>query len=304
MKNRIAYAVTVFRMLALSSGMATAPRERPRLQSAIAVVSAFGLGAGGLLLGFVLLVLTTTGIRLATDFSLSGFRFLVLSLVFIQGIGCAGVALTYYKLRPVITPRVRSFFNIEGDGQPFYIPAAAPSLRQVGMVLAGYVAAIGWVMFSGVIMTAIQNIRGQEIQTGSNAAAELGRSNPEVLLILIPASILFIGPGEELLFRGVVQGRIRERFSRIPGIVIPSLFFAALHFIALVGGSLLGNLVVVSILFGTTTVFGVAFEYADNIVVPSLIHGLYNATLFTLIYISLTLSDGQSQQALLSFILS
>lgn len=280
--------------------MSTVSRERPRLQSAIALVSALGLGAGGLVLGFALLVLTVLAVGVVTGRELSGFAFLVLSLVFVQGIGCGGVALSYYKLRPVLAPRIRSALDIGGEGEPFGIPISVPSLRQTGIVLAGYTAAIVWVMLSGVVLTVLQNIRGESIQTGNNAAAELGRSNPELLLLLIPASILLIGPGEELLFRGVVQGRIRERFSRVPGIAIASLFFAALHIVALVGGSLLGNLVVVSILFGTASVFGVAYEYAENIVVPSLIHGLYNATLFTLLYVSLTFNEELQQgQALL-----
>jgi len=278
--------------------MSTVSRERPLLQSAIALVSALGLGAGGLALGFALLVLTALVIGLVTEAELSGFAFLVLSLVFVQGIGCGGVALSYYKLRPVIAPRVRAALNISGDGAAFGIPVSVPSLRQIGIILAGYTAAIIWVMVSGIALTIVQSVRDQSINTGNNAAAELGRSNPELLLLLIPASILLIGPGEELLFRGVVQARIRERFSRVPGIAIASLFFAALHILALVGGSLVGNLVVVSILFVTATVFGVAYEYAENIVVPSLIHGLYNATLFTLLYISLTL-DNVSQAALL-----
>ncbi|MBX0285828.1 CPBP family intramembrane glutamic endopeptidase [Haloarcula salinisoli] len=276
--------------------MSTVSRERPRLQSAIALVSALGLGAGGLALGFALLVLTVLGIGLLTGSGLSTFGFLVLSLVLVQGIGCGGVALSYYKLRPVIAPRVRSALDIGGEGPAFGIPVSVPSLREVGIVLAGYAAAIVWVMISGILLTVLQELRGQSLNTGENAAAELGRSNPELLLLLIPASILVIGPGEELLFRGVVQARIRERFSRVPGIAIASLFFAALHIVALVGGSLVGNLVVVSILFGTATVFGVAYEYAENIVVPSLIHGLYNATLFTLLYVSLTLGDELPQQ--------
>ena len=280
--------------------MSTVSGERPRLQSAIALVSALGLGAGGLALGFALFVLVGAGIVAATGAELPVFALLVLSLVFVQGIGCAGVALGYYKLRPVLAPRIRSALDIDGAGPPFGIPVSVPSLRQAGIVLAGYAAAIVWVMVSGIALTVVQNLRSDPIQTGNNAAAELGKTNPELLLLLIPASILIIGPGEELLFRGVVQGRIRERFSRVPGIAIASLFFAALHIVALVGGSLLGNLVVVSILFGTATVFGITYEYTDNIVVPSLIHGLYNATLFTILYVSLTFGEElQGGQALL-----
>jgi membrane protease YdiL (CAAX protease family) len=276
--------------------MSTVTDERPRLQSAIALVSALGLGAGGLALGFVLFIVVGAGIVAATGAGLPTFAVLVLSLVFVQGIGCGGVALGYYKLRPVIAPRIRAALDISGDGRSFGIPVSVPTVRQAGIVIIGYAAAIVWVMVSGILLTVVQQIRGQSLNTGNNAAAELGQSNPELLLLLIPASILLIGPGEELLFRGVVQARLRERFSRVPGIAIASLFFAALHIVALVGGSLVGNLIVVSILFGTATVFGVAYEYADNIVVPSLIHGLYNATLFTLLYVSLTLGEELPQQ--------
>ena len=279
--------------------MSNVSGERPLLQSVIALTSASVLGAGGLLLGFALLVVTIAGITFVLGTTPSQFAFLVLSLVFVQGIGCAGVALSYYKLRPALAPRVRSLLDLAGDGEQFGLPAAVPSLRQAAVVLGGYAAAIVWVMLSGVLLTVIQNLRGERIQTGNNAAAELGQSNPELLLLLIPASVLLIGPGEELLFRGVVQGRLRERFSPAVGIAIASVIFAGLHIFALVGGSWVGNLVVVSILFGTSTVFGIAYEYAENVVVPSLIHGLYNATLFTVLYVSLALGDELQQGALM-----
>ena len=283
--------------------MSQVSREEPVIKlllGSLALLSGLLLGAGGLIVGTALTLGVVAVLVVGVGIEVTPVVLVVIALLFTQGVGCGGVALSYYKLRPVLAPRIRSALDIGGAGQAFGIPISVPSLRQTGIVLAGYTAAIVWVMLSGIVLTVVQNIRGESIQTGNNAAAELGRSNPELLLLLIPASILLIGPGEELLFRGVVQGRIRERFSRVPGIAIASLFFAALHIVALVGGSLLGNLVVVSILFGTASVFGVAYEYAENIVVPSLIHGLYNATLFTLLYVSLTFSEELQQgQALL-----
>jgi hypothetical protein len=120
--------------------------------------------------------------------------------------------------------------------------------------------------------------------------AEIGFQNPEVLLLLVPASFLLIGPGEELLFRGVVQGRIREAFGPVPGIALASAIFAAIHYFALTGGAG-GRLVTIGILFLPSVVFGAAYELTDNLVVPSLIHGAYNATLFTVLYASIRLMD-------------
>jgi len=265
--------------------MSTLSRERPLLQSAVAVVSAFGLGVGGLVVGFVLTILAGGLIVITTGSQLSSVVTVVLGLIFVQGIGCAGVALSYYKLRPAIAPRIRSVLGISGDKPAFAIPASVPDLRDSGIVAVGYVTALSGAILGLILIAAVQQFTGTEIDTGTNSAAELGMQNPEVLLLLIPASILLIGPGEELLFRGVVQGRIREMFSPVPGIVIPSVIFVGLHWFALSGGSPRGNIIALGVLIVPSLVFAAAYEYTDNIVVPSLIHGFYNATLFSLLYV-------------------
>jgi membrane protease YdiL (CAAX protease family) len=109
-------------------------------------------------------------------------------------------------------------------------------------------------------------------------------------LALVPLSFLLIGPGEELLFRGVVQGRLRQAFSPIAAVVIASAIFAAVHVVAL-SGSAGGRAVTVGVLFLPSLVFGAAYERTGNLVVPSLIHGGYNATLFGLFYLSLTMGS-------------
>jgi CAAX amino terminal protease family. len=145
--------------------------------------------------------------------------------------------------------------------------------------VAGYVLAILGAIIGNIIVSTFV-----DAETGTNQAAEVGMQNPEVLLLLIPASFLLIGPGEELLFRGIVQGRLREVMSAVPAILITAAFFAGIHFFALTGGSLTGNLAALGVLTLPALVFGVAYEYTDNIAVPSLIHGAYNATLFSLLY--------------------
>jgi len=275
--------------------MSNVSREDPLVRvllAAAALVVGVVLGAGGLLFGFVLTLVAAGLLVAATGVEgLSPALTIVLSLVFVQGIGCAGVALTYYKLRPTIAPKVRSAIGLDGSARPFGIGASVPDLRDVVTIVVGYCVALSGAMGGSILIQAVQNATGTELNTGSNAAAEVGMENPEILLLLIPASILLIGPGEELLFRGVVQGRIREVFSPVPGVLIPSVIFAGLHWFALSGGSPQGNLVALGILVVPALVFGVAYEYSDNIVVPSLIHGFYNATLFSLLYVVVAYSD-------------
>jgi membrane protease YdiL (CAAX protease family) len=259
--------------------------DRSPLRTVVALVSAVGLGGGGLLLGFLLVSVALAVLTYGLGVELSASALIVMSLVFVQGVGCAGVALAYLRLRPVVGPEVRSILGVDGIPRPFDIDADLPDLRGVAIVVGGYVVALA-AAFGGSILVSILSV-----DTGTNQAAEIGMENPEVLLILIPASILVIGPGEELLFRGVVQGRLREVLGPVAGILLASSVFAALHWFALTGGSAAGNLVALGILVGPSLVFGAAYELTDNIVVPSLIHGVYNATLFTLLYVVIVFSD-------------
>ncbi|MFC6865426.1 CPBP family intramembrane glutamic endopeptidase [Halomicroarcula sp. GCM10025817] len=272
--------------------METVARERPVVRSAVALVAAVGLGGGGLFLGFVLALLAGFVLSAGVGIEMTPVRFIVLSLIFVQGVGAAGVALTYRKYRPRLAPRVWSVLGLSGGTSSLSLPAAVPTVGQVLVVGVGYVAAIGAAMLGGLVASALN------VQTGQNAAAEVGMQNPEVLLLLIPASILLIGPGEELLFRGVVQGRLKEVFGWQVAVVLASVIFAGLHWFALSGGSTTGNLVVLAVLVGPSLVFGLAYEFTDNIVVPSLIHGVYNATLFTLLYVAIEYGEGLPEAAM------
>ena len=269
--------------------------QQSLLQTVVAVVSALGIGAGGLLFGTALTVLALVVLQFGAGFDLTTAHLLVLGLVFVQGVGCAGVALAYVQFRPSIAPKVRSVLGIDGPFVPFDIPASVPSLRDAAVVIVGYFLALAAAIGGSLLASQLA------VDTGTNSAAQVGMENPEIILLLIPASVLLVGPGEELLFRGVVQGRIRTVFNPVVGILVPSIAFAGLHWFALSGGSTTGNLFVVSLLVLPALVFGVSYEYTDNIVVPSLIHGFYNATLFTGLYVSVVYADQAVQSALLGF---
>jgi len=265
--------------------MAIVSPDRSTGEVVLTTFAALALGTGGLLFGALLALLVGVALVGALGVDLSPAALVVLSLVFVQGVGCIGVGVAYLKLRPVYAPRVRDALDLEGEVIPFAVTVAVPSGRDLLVVAAGYVTALAGAFGGSVLVSTLA------VDTGRNQAAEVGIQSPEVLLLLIPASILLIGPGEELLFRGVVQGRLRQVFGPAVGIAVPSLLFAGVHWFALAGGTTTGRLVAVSVLVVPAIVFGVSYEYTDNIVVPSLIHGVYNATLFSLLYVAVTYSD-------------
>lgn len=160
-----------------------------------------------------------------------------------------------------------------------YLGARFPSGSDVVWMVGGYVLALGLAAVGAIVSTLARAPRA------SNQAAELGIQQPVALLLLVPLSFLVIGPGEELLFRGTVQARLRESFGPWVAVVTASALFAGLHVLALTGG-LAGRLVTAALLFLPSLVLGVAYERTRNLVVTAFVHGAYDATLFGLLYIA------------------
>ena len=231
-------------------------------------LAAVGIGVGVLLVGVVAFGLTLAGVSITPLLSI------VLSLALATGVGFGGVALAYLHYR--------------GQGIE-YVGLAVPSIREVAFVVAGYVASFALLILASVVLTTT------ETETAPNTVAEVGAQNPEILLLLIPASFLLIGPGEELLYRGVVQNRLGEALPAPAAIVLASLLFASIHYFSLAGAPR-ARLVSISVLVLPTLVFGTVYELTDNIVVPALIHGAYNATLFSLLYLTLRFAPDDTTQ--------
>lgn len=241
--------------------------SRVRLRTLLVAV---GVAVAGLVGGSALALLGAVLVGVA-GFELTPMLALVLSLVFVQGVAFGGVGFAYLRYR-----------GLSLD----YIGVRLPSLRDVAFVVGGYIAAIGAIVVLGTLVSLLG------VQPGTNQAADIGMENPEALLLLIPASLLLIGPGEELLFRGVVQNRIRETFGPASGIALASAIFAAVHYVALTGTAG-ARLVTIAILFFPSVVFGTVYELTDNLVVPALVHGCYNATLFGLLYLAIRFAELQ-----------
>lgn len=152
------------------------------------------------------------------------------------------------------------------------------SLREFALVAGGVVAAFVLSIGGSIVLAALS------VQGASNQAADLGQQDPTVFLLLIPAAFLVIGPCEELLFRGVVQRRLRESFGPAVAVVLAAALFASIHFFALNGPSL-ARLASISVLFFPSLVLGTTYEYTGNLVVPILIHSLYDAVIFAALYV-------------------
>lgn len=229
---------------------------------------ALGVGAGGLAFGFALTLGVGLGLRFA-GVPLTPSLSIVLSVVLLQGVAFGSVAYAYARYR---------------DDTARFLTFRWPSLRELGLAFGGWVGALAALIVIGALLQATN------APTASNQIANYGLEHPEVLLLLIPLSFLLVGPGEELLFRGVVQGTLRERFGPVPAVLLASLIFASVHFTSL-SGAVAGRVVTIAALFVISLFLGALYEYTENLTVPALVHGAYNATQFLILYVSIAYGD-------------
>lgn len=224
-------------------------------------------------------------------------RSLVHSVALVLAAFLVGIVLAVVGLRVLATLGVAT----DADSLPPVAQAAAAGLQFVGFLLVGVwylrwqntvdlfevrvptVREVGWALAGLVSLFVLLNvvsviIETLGVETAENAAIAQGRQNPTLFLYLIGVTILLTAPAEELLFRGLIQGLFRRAYGIIPGIVVTSLLFGVVHWVALSGSGSRVTYIAVAAVLGM--VLGTLYEKTENLAAPILVHGLYNAILF------------------------
>ncbi|SDM09102.1 hypothetical protein SAMN04487949_0810 [Halogranum gelatinilyticum] len=246
----------------MAQAVATPSPARPGRRAQLrAVLVALGLVLGALLVSTLVGVGVALPLILGGGFEPTSGTVLVASL-FATQVSFVVVALLYLRRR-------------EWD-----VSLSVPTTRELKWVGGGVVATV--VAAFGLL--ALSNALGVEPVESVIEAPIL--ANPTLLLVLAGLSIVLVAPAEELLFRGVVQGRLRRTFGAPVAVGVASLLFASIHLLNLVTvGS--GAVVMVGVIFVVALVLGVAYERTGNLAVPILVHGAYNTTLFLVSFLSL-----------------
>ena len=194
------------------------------------------------------------------------------SIVLGQYIGFIGLGTAYLRGRGLNWQGIRSYLGLR-----------VPSLREVGVMVGGYLAIIGTLLI--VVTVALRFLP----EPAENEGAETFAGNPELIPAGIVVMFLVVGPSEELLFRGVVQNRIRERLSAAPAVAVAGSLFAFAHLVALLGSPPSAIAVTVAILLVPGFVLGTVYEYTGNLVVPWLLHSTHNSVLLAALLLSQSL---------------
>lgn len=232
--------------------------ENPGSQ-VVAVTGAALLGLGGLLAGLVVGVvsLTLAGEVMALPRGSAARTAVVMTA---QGVGLVAVGLLYLSSR---------------DLPVSYVRLRRPSPRDVAWAVG---ATLGLFAALGVVLVVIQQFG---LTATEHSIAESAEQNPEMLLPLIPISVLVTGPAEELLYRGIIQTRLKEVFGTVAAVLLASLVFSLVHVPAYGAGGLGTSLATtLGVLFVLGLCLGAIYEHTGNLLVPAVAHGLYNAVVF------------------------
>ncbi|QRV16287.1 CPBP family intramembrane metalloprotease [Haloterrigena salifodinae] len=174
-------------------------------------------------------------------------------------LGLGGIAAGYLAYRG----HDRSFIDLE-----------RPTLRTVGWIVLGLVLLFAVNIGISQVMTALG------IDASDHTTTQRLAENPELAMVAVPSMLLFVGPFEELFYRNVIQKSLYEQFSRAGAVLVGSLVFMIVHLFAYATAGPGAMLASLALVFALGLILGTIYERTDNLLVPALVHGCYNALLF------------------------
>ncbi|QCC58357.1 CPBP family intramembrane metalloprotease [Natrinema thermotolerans] len=159
-----------------------------------------------------------------------------------------------------------------------FIDLRWPTLREVAWTVGGLIVLFGALFAISTLM------QSTGVESADHSTTQRAADNPELMLIMVPIAILIIGPFEEVLYRNVIQKSLYETFSRFGAVAVASVIFAAVHVLAYATNGLGAVIASLGTIFGLSIVLGVIYERTENLLIPALVHGLYNALTFLNLY--------------------
>ncbi|MFW6436991.1 MAG: CPBP family intramembrane glutamic endopeptidase [Halococcoides sp.] len=161
-----------------------------------------------------------------------------------------------------------------------------PGLYDLAWIVVGTGTAVIVIIAVGLIAVAFG------VQPSSHEIQQIGEDSPAVFLVGALLSIPVIGAMEELFYRGIVQGTLDAVLPVPAAIGIASVCFALVHipsYLFSEGATLGGATVSIAVLVLLGVVLGTSYELSDNLVVPIVIHGAFNAFQFLLAFLRMTI---------------
>ena len=98
--------------------------------------------------------------------------------------------------------------------------------------------------------------------------------SPEYLALIMMVMVFFVGLGEEVVFRYILQVRMQAMVGIGASLIITSLTFAFMH-------SGYTSLIYMAYVFGISMILGLLYDRTKSLALVALIHGMLNFFLFS-----------------------
>lgn len=162
----------------------------------------------------------------------------------------------------------------------FRLPIRAPTRSDLPYLLGGLIASVCAAGLSLALTDAV--VPAVELSPGYAEYSPLDTLTGPALAAAVVVSLLVIGPAEEFLFRGVIQGRLAETFDPGAAVGVAGVVFGLFHVypVALLSPppAALVHMAAYYTLMGA--IFGWVYHRTDTLVGPAVVHGVFNAALF------------------------
>lgn len=173
---------------------------------------------------------------------------------------------------------------LQASGRGFaFLNFRRPTLRDLGYVVAAVLLSFAVGVVLSLLVFALP-------EPPSTVFTDIELTNPINYLVFIPFALLVNGPVEEVLFRGIIQRLLSERYGHVSAILLASVLFALYHLPAFYAVLLMPNPPLVGIGVGLVVftaagiVFGSVYARTNNLTVPAVAHGVYNALVSLILY--------------------
>jgi membrane protease YdiL (CAAX protease family) len=230
------------------------------------------------LLGTLQALVLFVGGVVGASVAVSAWAALAPSLGVAGGTTVFQLARTVFQFAGFVAP---ALLFVAAAGDRSLLPAAVLTRREFGLAVGGL---IGLYLFQYGLLAALGAVGVAPVQ---NRAIDPKSHRPAYFLWMVLLSLAVVGPAEELLFRGAIQGLLKRAWGARVAIIGASALFGLLHY-SVGSGSMTGALAYVVVAFLLGLVLGWLYERTGNLLVPALAHGGFNAVAFGLQYLSVT----------------
>jgi membrane protease YdiL (CAAX protease family) len=188
----------------------------------------------------------------------------LVGMITFQGFAVATVAGIYFRGRSAVNAR---------------LGLRRPTRSDAVWIVGGIVAIVG--LF--VVANAALDWLG--IEPAEHALSQV--RDPTAVLVIAALGVTLVPASEELLFRSIVQGTLRDAVPAAGAIAVASLLFASVHLTALLSESSgigEGQLATLGVVFLLSLVLGVVYERTETVIVPAVVHAAFNLLQFATLY--------------------